>query len=211
MASDPQYDEPFQPEPPQKRGMSSGTKVLIILLCVFGGMALLCCGGVVYFAYKVRNAVSEDPAVVRSVANDIAEIDIPPKFEPVASMNFSMVMKMRFAIFQTPGKTGTLMLMEMAVPNASEEDMKQSMSQQGQGQNMRDLVVKKTETKTFKVRGKDVTFYFSEAVDEKTKAPYRKVHGTFPGKDGGAVVLVLQVPEKEYNEGEAVKMIKSIK
>lgn len=212
MASDPQYDEQFQPEPPRKQGMSTGVKVLLILLCIGGVFALLCCGGVVYFAYSFRNAMSEDPVVVKEVTKTIADIDIPPNFEPAVSMDINVfTVKMRFVVYQTKNKSGTLMLMEMAVANASEEDMRQSMNERGQGQNMKKLQINKTETKTFKVRGKDVPFTFAEAVDKKTKTEYEQVSGKFPGKDNGVVMLVLQVPKKDYNEDQVIKMIKSIK
>jgi hypothetical protein len=212
MASDPQFDETYQPEPPPKRGMSTGMKVLIILLCVFGGFALLCCGGGVYMAYKFKNAFSEDPVVVKDVTKKIADIDIPASFHPVGTMNINMFfMKMRFVVYETKAKTGMMMLMEVSAPNASEEDLRRSLNQQGQGQNVRDLQVKKTETKTFTIRGQKAEFTFSEAVEPKSKAAYRQVKGSFPGRDKGAVMLMLQVPEKEYNEAAVVKMINSIK
>jgi hypothetical protein len=211
MASDPQYDETFQPQPPPKQGMSTGVKVLIILLCIFGGIALLCCGGMIYVGYKFKNAASEDPTVVKEVTKKIADIDIPPNFHPVRSIDVSFWMKMRVVVYETKGRTGTLLLMEFSVPNASEQDMRQSLNQQGQGQNVRNLQIKKTETKPFKIRGQDVEFTFAEAVESKSKVAYRQVKGAFPGKEKGAVMLMLQVQEKEYNEAAVVKMIKSIK
>lgn len=220
MSSDSQYDERFDPEPPPKKGMSTGIKVLIILLCVFGGIGLLCCGGVVYIGFQFKNGFSEDPETVVSVTKKIAEIEIPATFSPVASVNFDFWFfpaKVRMVIYQAKDQGGVLTLMEMVIPGAAddkaqEQQFRQNMKQQGQGQNIRDLTIKKSVQKKFTIRGEEIAFTFAEAVDEASKEKFRQVRGVFPGKEkGSAVMLMLQLREKQYKEAEVVKMIKSIK
>ena len=223
MAFESQNDETFDPEPPKKKGMSTTAKVLITLGCVFGGFLLLCCGGVMYTGYQARNAVSEDPTVVAEVTKEIAEIDIPPQFQPKVSMNMDfwfMPVKMRFVVYHTRGNTGSLTLMEFVDPNAKEgefgprdrDQVRQQMRQQNQGQNVRDLDIEKSHTRRFQIRGKEVAFRFAKAVDPQTKTAFRQVRGAFPGRiKNSRVVLVLQLPEDEYNEDRVVRMIESIK
>ena len=82
-------EELEQPAYEQKQGMSTGVKVLIILLCVGGGSFVLCCGGGIYWFSSNFNA-SVDPAAVEEVTAEIAEIEIPDGFQPMQSVSFNM-------------------------------------------------------------------------------------------------------------------------
>ena len=196
-------------------------KVLIILLCVFGGIGLLCCGGAIYVGVQFNNSASEDPETIATVTKKIADIEIPATFRPVMSVNvdfwFLPMMKVRMVIYQTTDQTGSLTMMEIVVPSAAddkaqEKQFRQQMKQQRQGQNIRDLTIKKSVNKKFTIRGEEITFKFDEAFDEVSKQKFRQVSGVFPGKEkGSAVMLTLQLREKQYKEAEIVKMIKSIK
>lgn len=209
-------DERFEPEK-QKQGMSTGTKVVIILLCIGGGLVALCCGAGIYIVSSLKGSASEDPAVVAEVTKQIAEIDIPKTYQPKMSINadfwFSPV-KLRMAAYEGPAKS-TLMLMEVANKTADEDEskqFKQQMQQQGQGGRVRDLDIKESKVREFTIRGRKVPFHFRKGVDRKTNVACREVSGTFDGKDKASVVVfMLQTPEANYDEKAVVKMIESIR
>ncbi|MFQ5730428.1 MAG: hypothetical protein ACE5KM_00590 [Planctomycetaceae bacterium] len=199
--------------------MSTGSKVVIVLLCVFGGIGLLCCGGLIYVGVQFQNSTSKDPAVVAEVTKKIVEIDIPKTYQPRASVNvdfwFIPMMRMRIVVYEGQGG-GSLTMMEVVNRMGGGDDdrkkFKQQMRQQGQGGNVRDLDIKESETREFTIRGQKARFSFRKGVDRETKVDFREVNGTFDGKsEGSVVVLMLQTPEEHYDEKAVVKMIRSIR
>ena len=89
-------DEQMQATP--KRGMSGGAKTLIILGIVFGGLIVLCCGGIIgYFAYYAGNMLSEDAdTIARLTQEEIVQIDIPEELAPRRSMNITIPFSANF-------------------------------------------------------------------------------------------------------------------
>ena len=81
-----------------KKGMSSGIKVVIVLVCVFGGLFVLCCGVGIYFVSNAADSVTESPEDVIAITQDIVDIEIPGElFVPQFGMDlnlFFMQMKM---------------------------------------------------------------------------------------------------------------------
>jgi len=241
MASDPQFDDQYdefgepQPRPPQKKGMSTGVKVIIILACSIFGIMLVCCGvGYFLVVYPLQNAASNDPTVIAEVTEEIAEIDIPPGYRPKMSLNLKIadswllrqipdmqkIDRIRFVVYDTGTEKGVFILMEIVgeevrleqFGKAQEQQMRRQMEQQQGDQKMRRVNVQDSEIKVFKIRGKKRQFTLAKGVDQETKQTYRQVSGTFAGKSKNAVVFfMLQVPEDQYKEAEVVKMIKSIK
>ena len=74
----------LQAEQPQKRGMSSTAKVLLVLGSIAGVCMLACCGGVAFFGFQFKDTFkaiaessSKDPAVVKQRTQEIVHIDIP--------------------------------------------------------------------------------------------------------------------------------------
>ena len=196
---------------PEKRGMSTTTKVLIILACVGGFMCLLCCGGVFFWVQNVKQGTTYDAQEIAQRANDIAQMEIPANFHPKAAMNINMfVMEMKIVVYQAGKSDGVLILAQMDLPVGAqgnqEAQFQQALKQQHGGRN---LNLKRAETREFEIRGKKVPFLFAEAQDEHGKA-FRQVTGIFPGDDG-FTYLMLQIAEKEYDEDAVVRMIKSIK
>src|SRR5262245_10846048 len=118
---------------PQKRGMSTALKVLLILGGIFGVLAALCCGGAFYLFNRVKNAVTTNPAEVAAIQQKIMTIEIPDELSPKAGMDIGLgPLKIKFAMYvrgndQQPN--GMLMLMEMP-GDASSADAQEKMQEQ---------------------------------------------------------------------------------
>ena len=211
---DDQFDSRERPRK-TKQGMSSGMKVLIVLLCGFGGLFVLCCGGGIYVVVKAANSATEVPEEITAITQDIVEIEIPEQFVPEQGIDLNMIfMKMKMVSYTLTDANGKLMIMEMNISGVPPEDQEPQMRQQIRSKNFgeKELIVneEKIETRTFTIRGKEVDFQFAEAEDPQTKTAYRQVSGVFPGKQGTAF-LMLQIEEEGYDEDAVVKMIESIK
>lgn len=212
------YEEPWesaeQPGPKKKPGMSSGVKVLIILLCVFGGFAVICCGVGIWVVSNTAGSIKEKPEDVIAVTKEIADIEIPEdRFQPEAGLDLDWwFMQMKMAMYTPTDSQGMLMLMEMNVSGGNPEDQKREMRQAMRQQNFgeQQLDINKSESRTFNIRGEEASFQFAEAEDPQTGTAYRQVSGVFPGKSGTAF-LQIQIEEEAYDEEAVVEMIKSIK
>lgn len=197
-------DVQFEPVP--RPGMSGTTKVLLILGGVGGLCLLVCCGVAGFIGWKAKNSMSDDPVVITKLSQSIVEMDIPADFTPKQSMDMFGVMKM--AIYTAP-KHGMLMLIgfgKMFADPQQQEQMKQQMKQQ---HGPKDQKVLSTETKEVEIGGKKVPFEFAKTEDTGSHEKFEQVNGFFPGKEG-PVVLMLLIPEDEYDEEEVLKMLQSI-
>lgn len=216
-------------EQPQTQGMSSTAKVLLIVGSLAGLLLLACCGGGVYFGYKAKdaiqelakNAISSDPAVIRQRTQEIVHIDIPEGFEPSHSLQFSMLnVTMKQVVYQRKGSDGSmLMIMETNQPmhgantKQQREQMLQAMRQQQgqqQGHLNDELNEEKSETREFTINGEKVPFEFIKGTGADNARVFRQVVGVFRGKSG-SVMVMLMVPEAEYDEPAVVRMIESIR
>ena len=211
--NDSQADE-FSAQP--KQGMSTGVKVLLIFLGVGGLCLLLCCGGLFYAAKNMdfKMQVTEKKAEIITIQNQITEITIPDLFVPKAGVTFSIVGKgMKMAIFEPDSKQGVLILMSITVPDDGmidmEKEFRDSLNNQNQNQNHRQLDITEEKQREFTIKGKKLNFTFAEGTDQNGNA-FHQVTGVFPGKSSPAF-LMLQIQSDEYNEEEIVKMIESIK
>jgi hypothetical protein len=85
--------ETFQIEPPERKSSGSG-RLLLGLGIGCGIMALLCCGGAVglgwWTARIVVNSVSTEPNEVRAATANIAQLDVPERFEPQATLQLDL-------------------------------------------------------------------------------------------------------------------------
>lgn len=199
-----------------KKGMSTGIKVVIVLVCVFGGLFVLCCGVGIYFMPNFDQSVTESPEEVTAITQDIVDIEIPEEhFLPQMGMDLDMVfMQMKMAAYTSKEGDGMLMIMEMKVAGSTPEEQEAQMREQMRSQNFgeKDLIVNEDEieTRTFTIQGKEIEFRFAKAKDPETGTAYRQVSGVFPGK-GGTAFLMLQIEEEGYDEDVIVKIIESIK
>lgn len=81
-----------------KQGRSTGSKIFLVCLILFGGMLLLCCGtgGWMYS----QSGMDETAEAAEARTDEIAEIDVPDYFEGQAGVKFNLIfMKMNMAIY----------------------------------------------------------------------------------------------------------------
>ena len=103
--------------------MSTGVKVPIIVGIVFFVLAVLCCGGFFLFVRHISQGVSQDPAVVKAMTDEITQIEIPEPLKPKASMDMKVPIVntslMKMAVYSDDAGKSTLTLVAVgeALPN----------------------------------------------------------------------------------------------
>lgn len=203
-----QEDGSGEPVPPQRSGCG---RAFLIIFAIVGIIALLCCAGLGIVLWKLRNAFSNDPAVVRENTSTITDIDIPDSFRPVSTVS---VLSMTGVMYAAEDGKGMLLLGGIQEKNGSKEretQLKTMLAQQKQqqGQNQQLETVSKEE-REFQIRGEPAKFEFVVAKDKSTGKEFRVVSGTFAGKSGLAG-LMLEVPADEFDEAAVEKIVESIK
>lgn len=219
-------DQPYMsPEgmpPYQKPGMSTGTKVLLILGIIFLVLVLLCCGGIIVstmvIGSYVSDMVSDDPQVVRQVTDEIVDIDVPEKLQPQFSMDIKVPMSderiMVWAIYGDEASgTGVVLASfgeQFAGQNQAQmkRQMEQSLREQGYAPD-EGLGPQEVTEREIKVRGEPVKFMFATAKDPESGKERIMVNGTFDGKTGPVMIMVFADPDV-LSEEEIVEMIESI-
>lgn len=201
--------EEFSAQP--KKGMSTGVKVLLILMGIGGICALLCCGGIFYAVKQSEFKMTEKKDEIIEIQNEITQITIPNSFKPQAGMSMNIMgTSVRMAMYEEESKQGALVLMSLGIPDDGMVDMEQEFrkSMRQNNQNQRELNITKTEQREFTIKGQKVNFDFAEGTDQNDKK-FHQVQGVFAGKNGPAF-LFIQIAAKNYNEEQIVKMIESI-
>ena len=202
--------DPWEERPAKRPGMSTGAKVLIVLLSLAGLVVLLCCGIGLWIWSTGTFEVVQTPDAAIETTREIVSIDIPETFKPKQSMKMGLFgVGFEMALYETEDGAGGLVIGEMkGVPagNAQPEmQMRQALQQRdGQGE----LKVNRSETRELEVRGQSVRFEFAEAVDDAGNE-FRLVSGAFATEDGQGFLLV-QMPAESYDEEAVVEMIESI-
>ena len=222
MSMDQPYMSPEGMPPYQKPRMSTGTKVLLILGIIFLVLVLLCCcGGGAFFwwgASYMKDAVSDDPQVVRRVTGEIVDIEMPDKLEP----QFSVDMKVpfsdeRFMVMVGYGdqaKGTAVMLASFGKEFAAQGQVQmknqreKQLRQQGLGPDQ-NLGPQEVSEREIEVRGEPVKFMFATAKDPESGKERIQVTGAFEGKTGPVMIMVFADPEV-LSEEEIVAMIESI-
>ncbi|RMG00900.1 MAG: hypothetical protein D6741_06015 [Planctomycetota bacterium] len=101
-----------QPEGPPQPGMSPTTKTLLIVLSVFGGFVILCCGGFLvvsgWLGYRMAKSTTQDPVEVVRIAQSICPHELPSGFMPELGLDTDFPMKMKMASFTDGKGTGTI-------------------------------------------------------------------------------------------------------
>lgn len=221
--------EDFLNEPPRKQGMSSTAKVLIVLGSIAGLGLVVCCGGLAFVGWKFQdvakkfaaNLTTNDPPEIRARTARIVHIDIPDEFPPMLAID---LMFMKEILYGTPDKPNRPMLIIVEIDknflgqqggaNAKQQrqEILRQMKQQGQqSANMNtDINEESSETREFTINGEKVPFEFIKGTAAHGGVPTRQVVGVFQGR-GGMVMLMLMVPESDYDEAAVVGMLESIR
>lgn len=199
--------EDLQAEQPQKRGMSSTAKVLLVLGSIAAVCMLGCCLSLAFFGLKfkdviqegiknVAEATSSDPAVVKQRTAEVIEIEIPDEFTPVMMVGggigeFSMK---EFIYTHNADPNSVLVIMESNQPRQPGQDAKQQREQmlhgvrQGQQFSM-DIQEESKETRNYSINGEDVSFDFIKG--KAHGVPARKVVGVMSGRHGTILIMLI--------------------
>ncbi len=213
-------DEPrYSDDSPPRRQKSNSTKIIIIVLAVFGFCALACCGVGTYFmfdaAQRMQDSMSNDPEVVERVQGDILEMEIPDDFTPNASMDVEVPFvkggpSFKMAVYSS-GNSGVLMMMEITAANAQMRQQQQDQltkqilkDQQASGEAM------ESGEHVVTIRGQEVKFTIVKMQHPETGHAVRQVSGQFIEKET-MTMLILQVAEKDYDEETVKQMLDSIR
>ena len=208
---------------PPKKGMSGGTKALLIVGIIFGLLILLCCGGLVglgiYGASYFSDAMSQDPAVIAECTAQFVEMEIPPQFAPVMSFDmtipFSGEALMVWVVYADEPSGSMLMMASLgAVMVAQNQEdvqrqLKESMRQQGLAAG-EDVDEWESSVREIEVRGEPTAFTFAVGKNTETEAQRIEVSGMFEGQSG-PVMLILSADAAVIDEEAVVEMIESIK
>ncbi len=193
--------------PPRQINQGSGCgKIFLILLAIAGaGTLMLCCGGglFMYWGFKQFNFTME-PAKVREVAESMLDITIPDGYTPAMAMDMKQL-NFGMAAFMDEKESRGIILMKFP-PGGSFSDQKANLKQ-ARGDN--DFEIEKSEEKTFKLNGEEVTFLVQEGKSKQGQA-MRQFVGDIPGKNGKIGLMMFGTSEK-VTEEDFQKLLDTIK
>lgn len=217
---------------PQK--MSTGSKVMLVLLAIFGGIVLLCCGGGLFIYSRIRTSVYETPAEVAAVRKQIMQIDVPDQFKPAGGADIDLfIYRMKMATYQRKEGVSQIAIVKIDV-TFGQSEMKQAREQmRQQGAIPADLENAKSENRTYEIDGEKIDVSFTHGKLKKDSTVFKQPEGNgrgpqpvvvpeeYAGKDwyavqmlvpqsDGMVLLMVTGPEDEFDEQEVDSMIESI-
>ena len=193
--------------------MSRNTKIILAI----GGVVLLLCicvGSIaLYFGVQagqaLQQAVVTNPDEVATIANEIAEYDLPSGYDEQFGMSlfgFDLVV-----IAPSPmGRNELIMLMQFpASAGLSQAEMEAQMRQNTQQQlGNRDIQFETVGQTTANIRDTEVTLTLSEGTSEDG-TEVRQLMGVFPGK-GGPTLLMIQGQVTDWDQARVDTFIESI-
>jgi hypothetical protein len=182
-------------EPPKKGGgwlkwTLIGCGGLLVLGAIIVGIAAY---------YLSQNAtMSNDPAAVETIAQEILQFEKPEEFKGVMA---GSILGWKMAVLAAPGsqdlERGGIMLMSIPVAmntKQAEQQLKEAIK--GQGGPGQDEVTEQLPAETFKVRGEDVTAQVGVTGGGDGKPRTLQYSMTFKGASEGLVLLMIGGPEE---------------
>ena len=212
---DPQAIDPYG-MPPKKRGMSTGAKVAIILVVVFGGFGVLCCGGIVGVGWWASQSFTEEPKDVAAKTAEMAQIEIPDGFAPKGAIDIKVPFsgqRLVTMVIYADDAGSTLMLGAFAEMGGDDQQanmrrtMEQSLEKQQRKRKQAEMLILRVQAKSVEIRGEAVEFLVQEGT--LGGKPRVRVTGVFPGKTG-AVMLLLDADPNVMSEEDIDQMLDSI-
>ncbi|MFZ5829378.1 MAG: hypothetical protein ACOY3P_04790 [Planctomycetota bacterium] len=220
MSMDPSYGSPGM-APEHRPGMSSGTKVLIVLGVVLGVCALLCCGGVIFSAFymgrQFAKAMTTDPADIQRIAGEIATVEVPESLSPKAGMDMSVPFTgqpmMKMVVYGDAADRSTLLMMALdrSLSGQNEAQMREQMdvAMRQQGNDPKQIQIQESTTKEVEIGGQPTTFTISKGTNPDGKQRFL-VQGSFEGRSG-PTVFVLNADPEQISQEQAEQIIESIR
>ncbi|MEX2111796.1 MAG: hypothetical protein WD845_01340 [Pirellulales bacterium] len=211
---------PYDAVPPEQRGMSGTTKVLLAFGIGCGVLVLLCCGvfgiGGFWVANYAKQSFSDDPAKAREITQDIVKIDIPESLEPQGSVDFRVPIRgdrlMTWAIYGSKEGDNHLILGEFGPTLANSGDfetqLRQSMRETGKGDD-EELNILESETYDATIHGEEAAFRISKAEGNESKKAFWQVTGQFRG-DAGPAMLIMRLEADKFSKEQVIDVIKSM-
>jgi len=211
---------PYDAPEPERRGMSGTSKVFLAFGIGCGVLVLLCCGvigiGGYFTANYAQNSFSEDPAKVREVTDEIAQINIPEVLEPKASIDaripFSDERLMTWVFFASADDHSFLILAQFGPVLADSDDLerevRKSMRESGTV-NDEEVDVIESETYETTIHDEDASFQIAKVEGRDSGQEYWQATGKFAG-DGGPAILILRLTAEGFSKEQLLDIIKSM-
>jgi hypothetical protein len=193
--------------------MTRNTKIVLglvaalVVVCLCGAVVLF--GGLGIVGSRIAQNSSSNPGQVASVAQNIADYQLPANWQGQFSMSLAGITMVGF---RTSDPHGYAMMMQfpgsMAGDQANmERQFQQSMQRQMPGAPQQMQTVGQQQAT---IRGQQVTLNVSEGTNNSDGVPYHALTGIFQGK-GGPVLLSIGGPKATWNEQEVAAFIASIR
>jgi len=179
------------------------------------------CGGAMYY---FQPHVSEDPASVQPLLDELVTIRIPQsdadpvRFTPRGTIqwNLAFLMSLRGVYFQTADtrQDGVLMFLEVNGASLQKPDVRTHVDRMlkertGMGSPLKTRG--DPDYQVLMVRGQPAEFTFETAVDPASDVRYRLISGVIPGNRWHDVLITLRVnSEPPWDDSVAISMIESI-
>jgi hypothetical protein len=221
------------PPPPQPSGCGCGGclgKFFILLGLAFFLILAVCCGGGYYFVQSIKNSTTQQPVEVQAISDEITSMRIPnPPLAPTAGGRY----KLPFigplgegAIFSSSalGNAGknkpSAILIVGSFSDAFGPQFKQQLMQglesgshpQNANENddlNEDLKNPKESIVDLTIRGEAARFHITEGTGVRSGKKKIKVNGTFQGKNGPAI-LIIMADQATLSREQVDDIIKSI-
>ncbi|MCZ6806559.1 MAG: hypothetical protein O7F08_06370 [Deltaproteobacteria bacterium] len=197
-------------QPPKKSGGSSKLWLGILIGC--GGVLVLCCGGAGILGFMgarfARDLVVKEPAEIRAATTEIAQIDIPPEYEPQLLLRLSIPFMGdlgNMVIYATEDETGAIMLAEFGeemTQGKSPEQVTREWQIQFQAQannpqlDPNAVDAETTETLERNIRGEPTKFTIVQGKNRETEEEQIVASGSFKGHKGVGYFIMSADPDK---------------
>jgi hypothetical protein len=210
-------------ELPEARA-SSFTMVLGVTGIVLG-LGVLFCGGVAAYVASTGPSGKDaethpappapDLENIRTTARKIADVDLPPGFEPLRNGSSPMMMVVTFGRPDVPATELTIGRIEQSsIPTDSSPETQANrmlqMLEMGGGTTTILRGTNSTTTRELTVLGQPASFKTMRGAVGPNEVRVTKVIGSFRTK-AARIVLSYTIPEEEYDEDAVVRMIESIR
>ncbi|MEK6262615.1 MAG: hypothetical protein AABP62_28805 [Planctomycetota bacterium] len=188
-----------------RRRRSRLPRWLMVLIALATGAVVTCGAGWVVLLLLFSPSQTKVPAEVETIARRVAPLRVPPQFQPAWGWEADhSVAWIQIARFDHSAGRGLLLIGELhlrPIANPQEVDQLRNLLENS-SPDMRLIAPRLTEERKLIVRGRKAQFEIVEGEDRASTTKLRQVTGTFPGREGTAI-LILQ-GEEDYLSNEAI-------